>query len=29
MFSPWALTRHVAALLRLSLSRSSELNYAP
>jgi hypothetical protein len=29
MFSPRALTRHFAALLRLSLSRSSALNYAP
>ena len=28
LFSPRALTRHFAALLRLSLSRSSELNYA-
>jgi hypothetical protein len=29
MFSPRALTRHFAALLRPSFSRSSELNYAP
>ncbi len=29
LFSPPALARHCAAQLRVSLSRSSELNYAP
>lgn len=29
LFSPQALACHVAALLRLPLSRASELNYAP